>query len=87
MTVSNVLNGRPGASRETRERVRAAAQQLGYTPNRAAQSLAMGRTNVMGLVVHDLTVQYATELVSGVADDLAESGFELLISATYQDAS
>ena len=87
MTVSNVLNGRPGASQETRERVRAAAQRLGYTPNRAAQSLAMGRTNVMGLVVHDLTVQYATELVSGVADDLAESGFELLISATYQDAS
>lgn len=87
MTVSNVLNGRPGASEETRRRVRTAAQRLGYTPNRAAQSLAKGRTSVMGLVVHDLTVQYATELVSGVADDLAESGCELLISATYQDAS
>ena len=87
MTVSNVLNDRPGASEETRQRVRAAAQRLGYTPNWMAQSLAMGRTNLVGLVVHDLTVQYATELVSGVADDLAESGCELLISATYQDAS
>ena len=87
MTVSNVLNDRPGASEETRQRVRAAAQRLGYTPNWMAQSLAMGRTNLVGLVVHDLTVQYATEFVSGVADDLAESGCELLISATYQDAS
>ena len=87
MTVSNVLNDRPGASEETRRRVRAAAHRLGYTPNRVAQSLTIGRTSVMGLVVHDLTVQYATELVSGVADELAESGCELLISATYQDAS
>ena len=87
MTVSNVLNDRPGASAETRRRVRAAAERLGYAPNPAAQSLAKGRTNLLGLVVHDLTVQYATEIVSGVADELAESGCELLISATYQDTS
>lgn len=87
MTVSNVLKDRPGASADTRRRVRAAAEKLGYAPNPSAQSLAKGRTDLLGLVVHDLTVQYATEIVSGVADELAEHGCELLISATYQDTS
>ena len=87
MTVSNVLNDRPGASQETRRRVRLAAEKLGYTPNPAARSLAKRRTNLIGLITHDLTVQYATELTRGISDALAETGHELLISATYQDAS
>ena len=40
MTVSNVLNDRPGASVATRRRVRAAAEKLGYLPKPAFHSLA-----------------------------------------------
>nr|BFE81496.1 hypothetical protein GCM10020093_040970 [Planobispora longispora] len=54
-TASRVLNGstrQVGAS--LRARVELAATQLGYRTNVAAQTLARGAANVVGLVVHDL---------------------------------
>jgi LacI family transcriptional regulator len=65
MTVSNVLNGKPGASDETRRRVMEAADRLGYSPNVAARSLKGGRTGLVGVVTLDLTIQYGLEIVRG----------------------
>src|SRR4051794_4094993 len=87
MTVSNVLNGRPGVAEATRQRVLEAARALGYTPNLQARALAGGRTRMIGLISHHLTVQYAGEVIRGIADELADVGYELIISASYQDAS
>ncbi|WP_410813903.1 LacI family DNA-binding transcriptional regulator [Micromonospora sp. 067-2] len=51
-TVSNFLNGRPERMLpQTRARVEAAIDQLGYRPNRAARQLRTGRIQVIGLVV------------------------------------
>lgn len=86
MTVSNVLNDRPGASATTRESVLKAARRLGYVPNLAARGLKGGRTGLIGVVALDLTNQYALEVVRGIADELAGAEMEVLISATYQDA-
>jgi LacI family transcriptional regulator, galactose operon repressor len=86
MTVSNVLNGRPGASEETRRRVLSAAERLGYQPNLSARNLKAGRTGLIGVMTLDLTGQYGLEIVRGIADELASDEREMLISATYQDA-
>jgi DNA-binding LacI/PurR family transcriptional regulator len=43
-TVSNVINGNPGYTPETKEQVEAAIAALGYQPNRAARSLRTRRT-------------------------------------------
>ena len=86
MTVSNVLNGRPGASEETRRRVLDAADRLGYQPNLAARNLKAGRTGLIGVMTLDLTGQYGLEIVRGIADELASDEREMLINATYQDA-
>jgi LacI family transcriptional regulator len=87
MTVSNVLNDRPGASDETRRRVLDAAQRLGYQPNLAARNLKSGRTGLIGVMILDLTAQYGLEIVRGIAEELAAEERELLINATYQDAA
>jgi LacI family transcriptional regulator len=87
MTVSNVLNGRPGASEETRRRVFDAADRLGYQPNLSARNLKAGRTGLIGVMTLDLTGQYGLEIVRGIADELASDEREMLISATYQDAA
>ena len=50
-TVSYVMSGKRPVSRETRERVMAAMEQLTYQPNAGARALAGRRTNVIGLVV------------------------------------
>lgn len=86
MTVSNVLNGKPGASDETRRRVMEAADRLGYSPNVAARSLKGGRTGLVGVVTLDLTIQYGLEIVRGIADELASVELEALINASYHDS-
>jgi LacI family transcriptional regulator len=84
MTVSNVVNGKAGASKETRLRVQAAIKRLGYVPRTAAGT---GRTGLVGVLTLDLTTQYALEIVRGIADELADAEFEVLISNSYQDAT
>jgi LacI family transcriptional regulator len=86
MTVSNVLNGKPGAAEDTRRRVLEVAGRLGYQPNVSARNLRAGRSGLIGVMALDLTNQYGLEIVRGVADALAEAERELLINATYQDA-
>lgn len=87
MTVSNVLNGKPGASEETRRRVQEVAERLGYQSSFAARSLKAGRSGLIGVLTLDLTTQYGLEIVRGIADELASAERELLINATYQDAA
>ena len=87
MTVSNVLNGKPGASDETRRRVFEVAERLGYQPNISARNLKAGRSGLIGVLTLDLTTQYGLEIVRGIADELAAAEREMLINATYQDAA
>ena len=87
MTVSNVLNGKPGASDETRRRVLEVADRLGYQPNISARNLKAGRSGLIGVLTLDLTTQYGLEIVRGIADELAAAERELLINATYQEAA
>jgi DNA-binding LacI/PurR family transcriptional regulator len=49
--VSYALNGRPGVSDETRERVLTIAKELGWYPNRAARALSAARADALGLVL------------------------------------
>jgi DNA-binding LacI/PurR family transcriptional regulator len=49
--VSYALNERPGVSEQTRARILAIAEQLGWYPNRAARSLSAARANACGLVL------------------------------------
>ncbi|TDO29822.1 LacI family transcriptional regulator [Kribbella sp. VKM Ac-2527] len=52
MTVSNVLNAPHRVSEQTVRTVRAAIDELGYTPNHAARALSSGRSQVIGLPLY-----------------------------------
>jgi len=79
--VSRVLSDAPGArvSAETRNRVRDAATALGYRPNFAGRALRAARTDVVALVVPDLTNAFATELMLGVEDEARDRGYTVLL--------
>ena len=71
-TVSRVVNGSPKVSPEVMENVQAAIARLGYTPNRAARSLANRRSMVIALVVPEDTSRlfgdpYFIKYVTGMA--------------------
>lgn len=73
--VSGVLNGRAGvwASEETRRRIHAAAQEMGYRPSAAARTLRSGRTHVVSLVYTGTL----DEPVDALAEWLGPRGYEL----------
>lgn len=54
-TVSRALNGKPDVNDETRRRVLAAAEELGYVANQSGRSLRQGTTNVIGLMIESTT--------------------------------
>ena len=65
-TVSHVINHRDRVSLVLRERVERAIDELGYVPNRRAQSLRTGKTNMIALMIPDICSPYYTELVRSV---------------------
>lgn len=78
--VSYVLNGGPrGVAPETRARVLAAVESLGYRPNGVARSLRMNKTMTLGLVVPDTSNPYFAELSRAVEEEAFAHGYTLLI--------
>lgn len=84
-TVSNVIRDYPHVRDEVRQRVRAAIEELGYQPNRAAQNLRTGRSGVIGLAVPELDVAYFAELARLVVEEAEERGLTVLIIQTVGD--
>lgn len=66
-TVSRVVNDMPNVSDKTRERVKAAMDELGFRPSYAGRSLRGGRYRSVGLCVNDVTEVGNLTMLDGVA--------------------
>ena len=84
-TVSNVVTGRVPVRPTTAARVRAAIEELGYTPNLVARSLATGTTMTVGLFVPTVASSFYSEVVEEVEDVLERHGYHLLLCTTRLD--
>ena len=79
-TVSRVLNQEPNVRPETRDKVLATAQSLGYAPNISARRLAARRSFIVALLYHDDDVNhYIPDIQHGVLDCCRERGYNLLL--------
>jgi LacI family transcriptional regulator len=80
-TVSKALAGDAKIAPQTRERVARTAADIGYVPDRAAQRLRTGRTNVVALVLdpHSEMIGFSGSMISGLAERLRETPFHLVI--------
>ena len=80
-TVSRALGDAPDISRETKERVRKIADEIGYVPNRAGVRLRTGRTNVIALVLptEDEVMNMTPKLIASVAGALAGTEYHLIV--------
>ncbi len=82
MTVSKVLRNHGDIGRETRDRVLKRVRELNYTPNRAARSLATGRTSAIGLVVPDLEHPFFSEIAKAIARRIRTRDYGLIIASS-----
>lgn len=91
-TVSFVLNNvlDKGISEATRARVLRVAQELGYQPNAAAQSLASGSTGTVALVVprseHLYHDQFLAQMLASINDECHRLGLKLLVESSQHDS-
>jgi len=79
------LNNIGVVKEETRERVMKAVADLSYAPNVHAASLAKGHSNMIGLVVPDITNPFFNEMAKEIGDAALAKGMDLLLTNTYFD--
>ncbi len=78
-TVSRVMNKFSYVSGETRQRVEAVVEQLGYHPSTLARSLIQQRSYTLGIVTYDLKYIGPSRTLNGIADKADELGYMLLM--------
>jgi LacI family transcriptional regulator len=81
-TVSRVLNGRGDVSAETRDLVSKVIRDNGYTANRSARGLSVGRTGLVGVLVPLVYPAYFSGILAGAAEALAELDLQIVLSPT-----
>ena len=87
-TVSIVLNGAP-LSRyipsETKARIETAAKRLGYRPNPLARSLRSQRSNIVGVMVFDITDPFCTPILRGLENSLYQSNYLSFLADAHNE--
>lgn len=84
-TVSRALRDSHKVSIETKLKVRAAAEALGYIPSEAGRALSSGRTKRIGLLVTDLTNQFYQFLIAPLHHELESLGYQLELITESSD--
>ena len=78
-TVSRVANDSNAVKPETRQRVEAAMERLGYRPNYAARALKHGRFQDIGVVMFDTTRFGNARILDSIVTHAAEDGYSVTI--------
>ena len=82
MTVSRVVNGSGPVSPERRVRVEQALRDTGYAPNTLARNLRARRTDMVALLLPDMTNPFFTSLAQGVETAARAAGVSLVLANT-----
>ncbi|MFQ2211385.1 LacI family DNA-binding transcriptional regulator [Aeromonas caviae] len=84
-TVSRALNGYDDVAEETRQRIQAEADRLGYRPNMMARRLKMGKIDAIGLVCPSGSLHHSNgmllEMITEISHELAQKEIDLLLIA------
>lgn len=79
MTVSRVINNKPGVGDDMRQAIVKLAEELGYQPNQIARSLATNLTTTVGLVVPDNTNPFFAQIARGIEDTAYQQNYNIFL--------
>jgi LacI family transcriptional regulator len=80
MTVSKVMHDAPDIAAATKIRIRALAEQLGYTPNSAAQGLRNKTSKLLGLVIPTVTNPVFARVLMAIEEQAHQLGYDLIFA-------
>ncbi len=86
-TVSRTINGSGKVKPETAEKVWQVVRSMGYHPSSHAQALASGKSQLIGLIISDITNPFFPELVRSFEEISLQNGFEVIVANTGYDSS
>jgi DNA-binding LacI/PurR family transcriptional regulator len=86
-TVSHVLNNTANVREQTRKRVLEAVQAVGYQPSQLARALRRDKTNMIGMIIPDITNPFFPAVVRGAEDVAFSNGYRLVLCNTDNDHS
>ncbi len=81
-TVSRVLNGNYPVSASARVRVEKAIKEMDYLPNAIARSLRSSKTNLVAMIVPDISNMFFTEMARGLEEEIQKFSSNLVIAST-----
>src|SRR5687768_14134372 len=81
-TVSRVLNNADGVRPATRARVLRAVEELNYTPNLNARSLAGGQPTSLGVVVSNIANPFFLDIFCSIEARARQRGYDLIVANT-----
>lgn len=84
-TASRALTGHPDVSAQTRKRVLSASRELEYRPSMLAQSLVLGKTSTIGLLVSDIANPFYPALARSIEDAASDFGYIVVLCNTHDD--
>jgi LacI family transcriptional regulator len=85
MTVSRALNQHPDVKTETRQKILALAAERRYRPNRWARSLVTRKSEIVGVVIPDISHSFFSEITRGVQDVIEQRGYNLMLCHSHGD--
>lgn len=86
-TVYRALNDKPRISKSTKDRIISIAREFHYQPNVLAQSLVLGRSRTLGLVITTIVNPFYPELAKGIEDTARSLGYNIFLCCTNFDIS
>lgn len=86
-TVSNVMNKRGNVKKETEEAILKAVNELGYIPNSMAQGLKTKQTNIIGVMVEDISAFLSPDIIDGICDFAEQHNYTINLCNLRVDQS
>lgn len=85
MTVSRVINKNRNVSEQTRKKVEKVIEELNYLPNFSARQLNTKKTNILSLIITDITNPFFTKVARGAEDKAMQMGYQVLLCNSDED--
>jgi len=84
-TVSRALQGHPGISKETSERIQQYAREHHFKPNQLAAELRSRNSRIIGIIIPEFTNHFFAKVLSGIESAASNAGYRIMVAQSNDD--